>query len=157
MERGALETKIAIVMDVQGFKIGTNSFYPKEFAVYDGTAVSHYVFRPPFPFTMLPGELKRQAKWLMHNHHCIDWEEGFTPAFMLPKIVQRFTRDADVVYVKGAEKAAYLKKYSNKIKELVEHPALRESTPSCMYHTSPLCICALSNVYNMYHEFLMHE
>lgn len=157
LEYATSETMATIVMDIQGFKIGTNSFYPKEFAVYDGNAASHYIFRPPFPFKMLPEELQRQAKWLMHNHHCIDWEEGFTPAYLLPKIIQRLTRDVDIVYVKGKEKAAYLKKYTNKITELNEHPALRASTPSCLYHTDPLCICALSNVYNLYQEFIMHE
>lgn len=147
-----------VVMDVQGFKIGNKSFYPKELAIYDGNAVSHFIFRPPFPFKTLPEDLQRQANWLMHNHHCVDWNDGFTPAFMLPKILQRLLRDADTVYVKGKEKAMYLQKFSEKtITELGEQPALRASTPSCMYHTDPICICALSNVYNMYQEFIMNE
>lgn len=153
----ASETMSIIVMDVQGFKIGKSSFYPKEFAAYDGHAISHYIFRPPFPFKMLPEELKREAKWLMHNHHCIDWDEGYAQAFMIERIVQRLTRDADLVYVKGKEKADYLKRYSTKIVEFPEKPTLRPSKPSCMYHTYPLCICALSNVYNLYQQFVMQE
>ena len=79
----------------------------------------------------------------MHNHHCIDWNEGFTPAFLLPKIIERLLRDLDTVYVKGKEKAEYLQRFMTKeIVELEEQPTLRESTPSCMFHTNPLCICA---------------
>ena len=147
-----------VVMDVQGFKIGNKTFYPKVLAVYDGNAISHFIFRPPFPFKTLPDDLQRQEKWLMHNHHCIDWNKGFTPAFLLPKIIERLLRDVDTVYVKGKEKAEYLQRFVKKtIVELEEQPALRESTPSCMYHTSPLCICALSNVYSLYQEFIMKE
>lgn len=145
-------------MDVQGFKIGNKTFYPKELAVYDGNAISHFIFRPPFPFKTLPEDLQRQAKWLMHNHHCIDWNEGFTPAFMISKILQRLLRDADTVYVKGKEKTTYLQTFSDKtIIELDEQPALRESAPFCMYHTNPICVCALSNVYNLYHQYIMNE
>lgn len=145
-------------MDVQCFKIGNNTFYPKELAVYNGNEVAHYIFRPPFPLSHLPEHLQKQAKWLMHNHHCIDWNEGFTPGFLFPKIVQRLVRDADQIYVKGREKVTFLQKYvNNTIVELPECPALKPSQPSCIYHTSLSCLCSLSNVYYLYRDFVMSE
>lgn len=148
----------SVVLDVQCFKIGNNTFYPKELASYNGDSVSHYVFRPPFPFKHLPNDLRKQAKWLMHNHHCIDWDEGFTPGFLFPKIIQRIVRDADTIFAKGKEKVAFLQKYTNKkIVELNEQPALRATTPSCIHHTDLQCMCALSNVYYLYQDLVMIE
>lgn len=145
-----------VILDVQCFKISEKTFSPKELAVYDGNAVSHYIFRAPFPFSTLPPHLQAEANWLMNNHHCIDWDEGFTPTYMFPKILQRLVRDADVVYVKGREKAAFLRNYITKpIIEIEERPALSAYKPTCMYHSKPLCYCALSNVYHLHKHYVM--
>lgn len=145
-----------VIVDVQGFKISEKTFSPKELAAYDGHTISHYVFKSPFPFGTLPPHFQQQAKWLMNNHHCIDWDEGFTPGFLFPKILERLLRDADVVYVKGCEKATFLRNYTRKhIIEIEEHPALSASQPSCMHHMQTLCYCALSNVYHLYQHYVM--
>lgn len=145
-----------LIVDVQGFQISDTTFSPKELAVYDGKASSHYVFRAPFHFYTLPSHLQQQANWLMNNHHCINWNEGFTPVFLFPKILQRIFRDADLVYVKGREKAKFIRSYTNKhVIEIEEQPALSPSRPSCMHHSKSPSYCALSNVYSLYKLYVM--
>lgn len=145
-----------VIVDVQGFKIADKTFSPKELAAYNGHGVSHYIFRAPFPFSTLPQRFQEEANWLMNNHHCIHWDEGFTPAYMFPKILRRLVRDADVVYVKGCEKAAFLRTYIDKcIIEIEERPALSASKPICMHHLKSLCYCALSNVYHLHEHYAM--
>lgn len=147
-----------VIVDVQGFKISPKTFSPKELATYDGKLISHYIFRAPFRFQDLPHDLQKQANWLMNNHHCIDWNEGFTPVFQFRHILERAIQDADVVYVKGGEKASYLRKYSSKpIIEIEEQPALSRSPPACMHHLCSPCYCALSNVYHLYHTYVMNQ
>lgn len=145
-----------VVVDVQGFKTSKTNFTPKELAVYDGTLISHYIFKPPFTFHILDVEFKKQANWLSQNHHCLDWTDGFTPSFSFPHIIQRLTKDADYVYVKGLEKATYIRSFiSTPVIEFDEQPALVPTEPSCFYHLKSPAICALSNVYYLYHNFVM--
>lgn len=147
---------MSLVLDVQGFKTSQKIFQPKELAAYDGIHVSHYIFKPPFPLHTLPHDLQQQAKWLMHNHHCINWMEGYTPIHSFKDIMQRLTKNVDVVYVKGSEKANYLRTFTDKrVVEFDEQPALSPSIPSCMYHSHSPCMCALSNVYHLYNNYVM--
>lgn len=140
-----------MVVDVQCFKTGVKHLTVKELAVYDGTRFAHYVFKAPFPFRTLSHELQQQAQWLIHNHHCIGWYEGSTPAHLFPIIIQRLTKDATAVYVKGCEKANYLRQFiSAPVIEVQEQPALPQMIPKCFYHQQPICNCALSNVYHIY-------
>lgn len=149
-------TKMFVVVDVQCFKMAENKFLPKELAAYDGHGVSHYIFRPPFPFSTLPQNFQEQANWLMNNHHCIHWDEGFTPVHMFPKILQRLVRHADVVYVKGHEKTTFLRNYiKQRVIKIEERPALSASTPYCMHHLKSPCYCALSNVYHLHQHYVM--
>lgn len=145
-----------LVVDVQGFKLENNKFIVKEFAAYDGFRISHYVFKPPFPLRMLSPDLHRQALWLMKNHHYINWEEGFTPVHQFGNILQSLTKGVDMVYVKGMEKANYIKKYSLvPVYEFDEQPALQPMKPKCFYHNNINCICAVSNVFFLYESFIM--
>lgn len=145
-----------IVLDVQGFMISGQTFSPKELAIFDGQTISHYIFKAPFPFSTLPPDLQTQAKWLINNHHGIPWNEGYTPCFLFPTILERLLKDADVVYVKGREKRNFLRRYTKKpIIEIEEYPALSATQPSCMYHSKVPCYCALSNVYHLYKHYVM--
>lgn len=148
---------MALVLDIQGFKIEKNKFIAKELAAFDGKRISHFVFRPPFPLDYLPPTYHKQATWLMNNHHCISWEDGFTPLHKFRGIVQWLTEDSDVVYVKGKEKATYVKQFATTpVIELEEQPNITTSEPSCFFHTKEKCICALSNVYSLYdNNFMM--
>lgn len=145
-----------LVVDIQGFKLENNKFLVKEFAAYDGFHICHYVFKPPFPIRLLSPDLHRQATWLMNNYHFIDWNIGFTPVHQFCNILQSLTKQVDMVYVKGMEKANYIKKHSlAPVYEFDEQPSLQLMEPKCFYHTSNNCICAISNVYFLYKNFIM--
>ena len=97
-----------IIVDVQGFKTSKTTFTPKELAVFDGVHISHYIFKAPFPFSQLPPDLQKQAEWLINNHHCIAWDEGFTPPHYFQNILRKLADAADDIYVKGKEKTKYM-------------------------------------------------
>lgn len=147
-----------LVLDVQGFKLENNKFIPKELAAYDGNKICHYVFKPPFDIRFLPSHLRKQADWLMKNHHSILWNDGFTPIHKFSNIMKNLTEQVDQVYVKGTEKMQYIKKYTlNPVIDLGDDPPLQKEKPHCFYHSNPICICALTNVYYLYNNCLMIE
>lgn len=154
-----MENNSCMILDVQGFKLENNKFIPKELAAYDGNRICHYIFKPPFGIGCLsPGTLK-QTKWLMENHHCIDWSVGFTPLYKFASIISDLTKNkTTTIYVKGREKAEFLRKYSTQpITELEEKPTIKKSPPRCLYHLNNVnyCVCALSNVYFLYDYIIM--
>lgn len=115
-----------LILDIQGFKLENNKFIVKELAAYDGSKVSHYVFKPPFDVKLLSPQLHRQMIWVMNNHHCIDWREGYTPIHKFEAIVKHLTVQVDVIYVKGRGKADYIRKYTSKpVLQLDQSPALK--------------------------------
>lgn len=147
----------ALIIDVQGFKTENKKFLPKELAIFDGVRLNHYVFKPPFQFRCLPVSLQREANWLMKNHHCIDWNEGYTPLFQFRNIVKNISNRGTVVYVKGKEKADFIRKFSSvPVIELDEQPAFRVLEAKCFYHSKSPCICAVSNVHHVYENFIMN-
>lgn len=147
-----------LVVDIQGFKIENNKFIPKELAAYDGEKTCHYIFKPPFNIKHLSMDVYKQALWLIKNHHCISWQQGFTPVYKFGEIVNQIMDKADIVFVKGREKLDYVKNYTLKpVLELYENPALEPTSPKCFYHLKSPCICALTNVYYLYNNFLMNE
>lgn len=146
-----------LILDVQGFKVEKNKFIAKELAAYDGKKTSHFIFKAPFRLDYLPPVYHKQATWLMNNHHCIRWEDGFTPLHKFGEIIKWLTHRVDVFYVKGREKTAYIKEFTTApIIELEEQPCIEPSVPSCFYHMTENCICALTNVYRFYeYHFMM--
>lgn len=149
---------IQLVLDVQGFKVENNKFIPKELAAFDGNRVCHYIFKPPFDMKHLSPDLCKQANWLMQNHSCINWNEGYTPLHKFADIIKNLTGKADNVYVKGREKSDYIRKYCLKpVIELENNPTLQKGEPKCFYHSTSHCMCALANVYYLFNNFLMIE
>jgi hypothetical protein len=147
-----------LVLDMQGFKDERNRFIPKELAAYDGDRISHFVFRPPYPLKLLSQNLQNNAVWLMRNHHCLNWNSGFTPLHYFAKIMSYLTKDAEHVYVKGGEKAEFIRKYCRKkVIELDDQPALQKDEPLCFYHNKSICMCALTNVLSLYDNIFMNE
>lgn len=144
-----------IIIDVQGFKTEKDIFLPKELAIFDGVKLGHYVFKPPFQFHCLPESIQKEVKWLMKNHHCIKWNVGCTPLFEFRNIIQNIGKDVNVIYVKGREKANFLRRFTKvPIIELDEQPSIKFSDAKCFYHSKSLCICAVSNVYYLYDNFV---
>lgn len=147
-----------LVLDMQGFKDEHNNFIPKELATYDGIRISHYIFKQPFPLSFLPPDAHNQVVWLMKNHHHINWNSGHTPIHHFSTLIKELTKDAHFVYVKGNEKANYIRKYCVKpVVEVEEQPTLPKSTPKCFFHSKSPSMCALSNVFYLYNNFFMNE
>lgn len=145
-----------LIIDVQGFKCENNKFLVKELAAFNGSQTCHYIFKSPFNFYCLPLEYQQQAKWVTAHHHTIDWNQGYTPFHQFPHIMKQLTNNVEEIYVKGAEKARFLQRYTKAcVIELPESPPLSPSDCCCFYHKKQTCICALSNVYSLYNIFVM--
>lgn len=135
------------VVDIQLFKVDDQQYIVKELAVIKNKKIAHFVFKPPFPFKDLPVKYQAQANWLMKNHHCIKWNKGEIECEKFEDILKSCTYNANKIYVKGREKALYLRKILNKnIIELPESPSLKLDTPSCLFHSSERCRCSLKTV-----------
>lgn len=147
-----------MIIDIQGFNIEKNKFIPKELAAYDGNKVCHYIFRSPFSMNLLEPEFHKQATWLTNNHHGISWNEGYTPCYKIQKILNSLADCTNKIYVKGKEKANYIRQYVTKpVMEFEEKPNLKQSEPKCFYHINSHCMCSLSNVYFLYENFIKNE
>ncbi|CAH1160039.1 unnamed protein product [Phaedon cochleariae] len=147
---------MTLVLDVQGFKLEKNKFIVKELAAFDGSKICHYIFKAPFPLDQLSPDLQRQAHWLTENHHCLPWDMGFTPLHLFGKIIMDLTNSSDIIYVKGFEKANYIRQFIKKlVVEFDEQPTLKMTHPKCFNHSKTQCICALSNVFYLYENFIM--
>lgn len=145
-----------LVLDVQCFKSGKNTFIAKELAAYDGQRIAHYVFKAPFPLDHLPLKQQKEAHWVVNHHHQIPWDSGYTPLHRFADIVAQVTCFEDMVYVKGMEKAEYLQKFTKTpIIQLADQPAITADKPTCFYHKSIPSVCALSNVFFLYDFFKM--
>jgi len=141
-----------VIVDVQGFR--TPDFVPKEMAIFDGTRLGHYLFKPPFPFKRLREDLKREARWLERHKHGLAWSSGHTNLNEINNILQEATRNARVIYCKGKMKEDYLKKVlpsSDLVIDLLEEtPALAAVTPECFFHKLAKCNCTVSFVKQLY-------
>lgn len=141
-----------LVIDVQGFSLDAG-FLVKEMAISDGQMINHFVFKPCTSYWSLTSHEKQQIHWLENNHHGLQYGDGHVDLSELPDILQRFTIEAKVIFVKGHQKKEFLKKYISDIPivnlEFVENiPKLTKVTSKCcMYHHNTPKICALSNVY----------
>lgn len=144
-----------IVLDFQGFKDANNMFIIKELAGFDGIKCFHTVFEPPYPLSALPRDLQLTSRWLSQNYHNINWEEGFTPYSQIGNVFRKLTASYQIIYIKGKEKCAFLRNLTNyPIVELPEHPPLQRSNPNCIFHNNKICMCALTNVKELYNIFL---
>lgn len=148
---------MVLIIDVQGFKSENNKFLVKELAAFDGTRTCHYLFKSPYSFDSLPKEYQKQANWLTTHHHAIEWTQGYTRFHHFADIIKHLTADVKEVYVKGKEKAKFIQGFTKTcVVELPESPPLTPSNSCCFYHSKEICICALSNVYYLHHNFVMN-
>lgn len=98
-----------VYVDIQGFKMPGNRLMCKEFCLLDDRDyVFHAFVKSTTNFKRLPSFYKRQAIWLMNNHHKIDYYIGDVDPFalcdqMFPKMQNK------IVLVKGLEKVGWLK------------------------------------------------
>lgn len=95
-------------IDVQGFKIKSNTFIVKEIAVITHNSTFHDVIKSPFPFKNLDDEDKKQAVWLTKNYHGFNWNSGSISMTELRRILISIFKKTDKIYVKGQEKVQWL-------------------------------------------------
>lgn len=147
-------TKI-LVLDFQGFKDSQNEFIIKELAGFDGCKTFHIIFKPPFSFHTLSPKAQASAKWVIKNYHNLNWGVGCIPYHNLLNLLTTLTSSYDIVYMKGREKATFIQNLiTSTVLELPEHPPLSMSQPQCVYHITNLCMCALTNVQQLYYSIV---
>lgn len=98
-----------VYVDLQGFKLPGNGFMCKEFCLLDDNDyVFHAFFKSAISFEHLPSFYKRQAIWLMNNHHKIDYNYGDTdPSVLCEQVYPKIQNK--IVLVKGLEKTHWMK------------------------------------------------
>lgn len=149
-----------LFVDFQGFKNGSNEFIVKEFAVAtsDGTIIQHWTVRSPCPYAVLDVKTKKQCTWTTNHYHGIRWQDGDVTIQALHR--QLFPiLNSSVVYVKGLEKANYIKEFFSSclVIDLEDYPSLKNLTTSnvyCFFHGKSKMMCALNNVLKLvqYHN-----
>lgn len=103
---------IQYVVDVQGFRRSSNIFIAKELAiipVQDNATPMVYNFQPPCPWSKLLAEEREVNTWLERNFHGIPWTSGTIPYTDLIRIMRSNLNNAWKIYVKGLEKANWLR------------------------------------------------
>ena len=156
-------------VDLQGY-ILNNQFIVKEAAILRrGFIVSHYFFACPVPWYLLTKSERRQASWLVHNHHGLQWEDGNVPYSMAQRLITTAIiggihdeeESSSLVYVKGLEKREWLTEILDdagngfNIETLDAYyediPALSKLDPTyslrCEKHVKN---CALQNVFKLF-------
>lgn len=96
-----------VYVDIQGYRRPKNYLVCKEFCLLDGYKY-HAIVKPSIPLKYLPAHYKRQAEWVLNNHHKIQYSHGDVDPFdlrdqMYPKLQDK------VILVKGEDKIRWLK------------------------------------------------
>lgn len=102
------EAKI-VFADVQGFKSSKDKFVIKEICFLNEDFKIHEIIRRPFSLNHLTFTYRKQVKWLINNHHGINWNDGTTSMSELKKEVNLIANKVDIVLVKGTEKVQWIK------------------------------------------------
>lgn len=144
---------MSALVDIQGFKIGSNTFILKEVAILSKGKVQVFLIRPPFHYYDLTSKEKQQVNWIQRNRK-IYWDEGYIP-YKYYKIILNVLLKDKSIYVKGSEKVLWMKNiidsanvFNIEDKGCPSLLTLSEKYESvnvytCMYHQS---VCALKNV-----------
>ncbi|KAL7289139.1 hypothetical protein TKK_0017083 [Trichogramma kaykai] len=147
---------MTFILDAQGFKAHGNRFIFKEVAIiplrssYDVPSV--YLFKPPYGFARLSPLNMNVNRWLERNYHRLKWHRGDISYDELESTLKRALCEARRVYVKGAEKIDWIRKYTSA--EIIDFeqlgcPALKnmKRLPACAHHSLNIdSECAVSNV-----------
>lgn len=103
-----------VFVDLQGFRGNSNNFIPKEIAVvFNDKQYYNFIIKPPYEFSYLLPEKKKQANWLTKNHHHLQWEDGYASIGSVCEFINANTTNSSV-YVKGLEKKRWLEEMLQK-------------------------------------------
>lgn len=140
-------------MDLQGFKTNKNEFIVKEFAYSTPEYTQVFLIKPPFPFSKLSEDEKRQTRWL-EKHFGIMWHEGYVDYREFKRHIVNHIKDK-TIFVKGMEKIKWVKNLclDCNVIDLGEKgvPNLQELFKYCIFECAFNCVyhkknCALKNV-----------
>ena len=92
------------------------TFIIKELTIVDlyGQDVYHFLVKPPFDKTVLSDDEQKSVWWLENFHHKIHWDDGMFEYDEFFVDLRKITREADILYVKGREKALFLESVTGK-------------------------------------------
>lgn len=148
-----------LIIDIQCCKNKKNKHIPKEVAVIskNGNHLAHWIIQSPHIAEKLPLEIKRENKWLRHNFHGLDMEDGFVSRTSFNKSLGNISKNFGKVFVRGKEKKQILQGIiPNEIinleddKENSSFNDLPLDDTFCIYHSTLFCHktfnCALNNV-----------
>lgn len=140
-----------IFVDLQGFKNSKNEFIVKEIAIVTNEWTQVFVVKPPYMYSALSPEEKKQTNWLERNRG-LRWSEGFVDYREFKRIIPLYLENKNVI-VKGCEKIQWIKNLCEHCK-IVEfgdkgcpkfvtlHEKYKDCNINCVYHKKQ---CALKN------------
>lgn len=100
-------------VDIQFFQLSRCIFVPKELAacrmLLSEEKPTVYLFKPPVKKKKLSLQDKKSVDWLEQHYHKILFEAGDIPAKNIIKIIKKKLVNARKIFVKGLEKAEYLR------------------------------------------------
>lgn len=101
------------VVDIQGFH--APDFLPKEICIVNihTDFVWHCVVRPPTCYNRLSPRLRKLVSYISKNIHGLDWDLGFIPEADALGVLRNILQGAVKVYIKGSERATYLRRLLN--------------------------------------------
>ncbi len=143
-----------IILDVQGFKDFYNNFIVKELAFTTREYTQTFLIKPPYQFTYLTRDEKRQVEWLEKNKG-LRWNEGYIDYREFQRMIVPYLENKNI-YVKGSEKVKWVKDMCAncnvielhegtcpKLSVLAEKYCNRKANLNCNHHSKH---CALRNV-----------
>lgn len=143
-----------VIVDVQGFKDCKNNFIIKEFALATTEYTQTYLIKPPYTYSKLTSEERKQVNWIERNRG-IYWREGYIDYHEFKRIIKPILAKKQV-FVKGLEKVKWIKEICDDFLALdlsnkscpnfeILHNTYCENNISlnCMSHIKQ---CALKNV-----------
>ena len=150
--------KMSVVVDLQGFSEPRNSFVVKKLAILCDGMVKPltFTFAPPFPWHDLPPAYKRWNAWVACHYTGCKWNSGTIPCDRIEDILNSNLKDIEVIYVKGREKAIWLRTHVKPYHHVIESlendcddddaiPSLRKLSNTCL-HYKKYFKCAADNV-----------
>lgn len=148
-----------IIVDVQFCIDIQNKVIPKEVAIASvkENFLAHWIVAPPCSVQKLSSETRKQNNWVCKNKHGIVWQDGDISLPKLKKNLQIILESVDKIYVRGRDKAEFMRDLAtNEIINLEEDetcPSFQNLTwlnTYCFYHAiknHPQALsCALNNV-----------
>ena len=107
------------VVDFQAYKLTANEYAVKELAIIPlGGEAKQYIFKPPCDWDDLSANQQRENEWLRETILFVDWNDGDYPYDKIESLLQELLSDAKTIYIKGEEKAKWLKRYVNNVQEI---------------------------------------